>query len=252
MFLLSLNRYSAAAWHLLGSMVVASLCVLLVFAVWYPGLFAYASGVGEIVLLLVAVDIVLGPLLTLIIFNPQKKELGRDLCIVVLLQLSALSYGAYSVFIARPAFAVFNAGRFDLVYANEISQDNFARAADSAYASAPLWGPQFVAASLPEDAAKAKAIVLEAVAGGDDVQNYPEYFQPLASKREDLRAASLSFEALKARNPDTPEVARLAERYADNNADVAYVPVFAKSSNVVVVVDLHSGTVMEMVPLKPY
>lgn len=247
-----MNRFSASAWHLLGSALVASVCALLVFSVWYPGGFAYASGVSEIFLLLVVIDVVLGPLLTLIIFNPRKKELRRDLCVVVFLQLAALTYGVYSVFIARPAFAVFNAGRFDLVYANEISEENFAEAGYSDYSSAPLWGPKFVSAKLPENESKAKEIVLQAVAGGDDIQNYPQYFQVLQGKTEALRSASLTLDELKVRNKGAPGLQYVAKQYGEGGQGFSYVPVFAKSKNVVAVVDLNSEEVLELVPLEPF
>jgi len=49
----------------------------------------------------------LGPLLTLAVFDPKKKELKRDLSIILLIQLSALFYGIYTVSVARPAYIVF-------------------------------------------------------------------------------------------------------------------------------------------------
>lgn len=253
MFVLSsLNRFSAAAWHLLGSAIIASLSALLVFTLWYPGAFANASGVSEIFLILVGVDIVLGPVITLIIFNPLKKELRRDLLIVVFVQLAALFYGVYSVFIARPAFVVFNADRFDLVYANEISQDKFSKASYPEYSAAPLFGPKFVAARLPEDESKAQSIILDAITGGDDIQNYPEYFQPLKDVKEELCAEGLPLEALKERNLNETEAEQLLERYGDAQTKVAYLPMFAKRKDVSVIVDLKSGEVLEVVSLRPF
>ena len=52
------------------------------------------SGGRELFLILMAVDVILGPLMTLTIFNRAKPwpELRRDLAIVVLIQLAALVY----------------------------------------------------------------------------------------------------------------------------------------------------------------
>jgi len=57
--------------------------------------------------LVLIVDVCLGPLLTLAVFDPKKKELKRDLSIILLIQLSALFYGIYTVSVARPAYIVF-------------------------------------------------------------------------------------------------------------------------------------------------
>jgi hypothetical protein len=68
---------------------------LLVFLVWYPNPYREISGGRELFLILVTVDVILGPLITLSIFNPVKawKVLRRDLAIVGLIQLAALGYG---------------------------------------------------------------------------------------------------------------------------------------------------------------
>lgn len=252
MLLSSFNRFSASGSHLVGSVLIASLCAAVVFGVWYPGAFAAASGVAGIFLMLVGVDVVLGPLVTLIIFNPQKPELRRDLIMVVLIQVLALSYGVHSVFTARPAFTVFNAGRFDLVYANEISAESFSRASER-YASAPLWGPRFVAARLPEDAQRAKEIVMQAVSGGDDVQNYPEYYRELKADRSAMCAAGVSREQLAKNNPENSELLeRLFAEYAVESGTARFIPMYAKSSNATVIVDCSSGQVLEVVDLQSF
>ena len=74
-----MNRFQACATHLLASGAAALLSSALVFLLWYPGLLSYASGVISIFLMLLWVDVVLGPLITLIVFNTKKKELKRDL-----------------------------------------------------------------------------------------------------------------------------------------------------------------------------
>ena len=74
MHLNSINRFQAFTGHLIASACVASLLSLIVFMLWYPGTLAYASGVIDIFLLLLIVDVTLGPSITLIIFNKAKKE----------------------------------------------------------------------------------------------------------------------------------------------------------------------------------
>ena len=102
MHLALMVRTRASAIHLVASTVVAALAGALVFFLWYPLPFREIAGGRELFLLLVAIDVVLGPLITLAVFNPRKPrtELVRDLSVVVLLQLAALAYGLHTVALA--------------------------------------------------------------------------------------------------------------------------------------------------------
>jgi hypothetical protein len=101
-------RLRAAAIHLGLSVLVAAVTAMLVFAIWYPYPYREISGGRELFQLLVAVDIVLGPLLTFAVFNRAKPrgELRRDLAVIVVLQLAGLSYGLWTVHLARPVHGV--------------------------------------------------------------------------------------------------------------------------------------------------
>ena len=81
------DRARAALVHFALSLVVAAAGALLVFVVWYPTPFREISGGRELFLLVVSVDVVLGPVITLAIFDRRKPwvELRRDLVVVVAL-----------------------------------------------------------------------------------------------------------------------------------------------------------------------
>jgi hypothetical protein len=116
------HRLRFALGHLALSAVVVSAFVSLVLLVWYPAPLGRLEGVFPVLMLLVAVDVCLGPLLTLIVASPTKprRSLYRDLTIIGVAQFAALGYGAHSTFVARPAFIVYNADRFDIVMPSEL------------------------------------------------------------------------------------------------------------------------------------
>ncbi|MGE6390963.1 hypothetical protein ACQKDP_10315 [Psychrobacter pacificensis] len=72
--------------------------------------------------MILIVDLISGSLSTLVVYKKHKKTLKMDLTIIALIQLSALSYGLYSVYEARPVFIAYVVDRFDLVRANDISE----------------------------------------------------------------------------------------------------------------------------------
>src|SRR5437762_8514172 len=107
MTLVSLNRWKAAAIHLGLSALIAITVVTAMLLVWYPPPYFNTAGGQGLLKILVGVDICLGPLLTLIIFDPRKKSLRLDLSIIAMVQVAALVYGVWIMFEARPVYAAF-------------------------------------------------------------------------------------------------------------------------------------------------
>lgn len=109
--------FQASGWHLLASCFVAGVAAALVFGVLYPPPFASMLGGFSIFVLVVTVDVVCGPLLTLVLFNPVKprKELTFDLGFIACVQVCALVYGLHTVWVARPVFLVYEIDRFRLL-----------------------------------------------------------------------------------------------------------------------------------------
>lgn len=144
---------------------------------WYPPPFYQIQGLSPILLMLIGVDLVLGPSLTFIIYKKNKVGLKFDLTVIGLVQISALIYGMYSTFIARPVYAVFYGDRFETVCANEYSDEALKKIAGSPYAQFSWRGPRWVAALMPDDAKEKERIMFSAVIGGG-LKLEPQYYVP--------------------------------------------------------------------------
>lgn len=106
--------------HLSCSLFIALLMIGLVFFVWYPAPLATAEGVTHIFLMLLTIDVILGPLLTFFVYKEGKKTLKMDLSIIVFVQILAMGYGVYSIAQSRPVWIAQNGNLFQLVRANAI------------------------------------------------------------------------------------------------------------------------------------
>lgn len=106
--------------HLIISILLVSLIAGFVFFVWYPFPLATAVGVNSIFIMMLIIDVVLGPLLTFLVAKKGKKTLKMDLITIGIIQIMALFYGVYSISITRPVYIVYDNIRFDLVQANQI------------------------------------------------------------------------------------------------------------------------------------
>ena len=139
-------RLKAASIHAGLSLLVAAGAAALVFWVWYPYPYREISGGRELFTLVVAVDVVLGPLLTFSIFNRSKprRELRRDLAVVVMLQLAGLAYGLHAVALARPVHLAWELDRMRVIHAVDVPQELLEHAPDG-LKSLPWTGPTPVA-----------------------------------------------------------------------------------------------------------
>lgn len=185
--LVNKNRARAAAraafLHFLGSLLVAALAATLVLWVWFPYPYDLLSGGRNLFLLLVGVDVVCGPLLTLVLFNPAKprRELVTDVALVVLVQLSALLYGLHTAYEARPLFLVHEVDRFRAITAGDYGDADVSGAI--AALDAPLrphWfkGPVTVGIRDPRNAEERRTVLFESVAGGRDFSQRPDFYVP--------------------------------------------------------------------------
>ena len=140
------DRLTASGVHFGASLLIAAFAGALVFGVWYPYPYREISGGRELFLLVVSVDVILGPLITLAVFNRAKprRELTRDLAVVVLLQLGALAYGLWTVSMARPVHMVFEIDRFRVVHAVEVPPELLDKT-PAGIEALPLLGPTLLA-----------------------------------------------------------------------------------------------------------
>lgn len=242
-----MKRIRAFFIHLLGSLSLALLAVLLVFGLWYPAPLSEAVGVTSIFLLILVVDVILGPLLTLVVFKPGKASLRFDLGCIVAVQLLAFGYGLWAVAEGRPAWLVFNVGRFDLVQAYELDERNLDQV-PSAYRQAPWLGPRWVAANLPDDPQARSDLTLEAVFAGLDVAQRPALYAPLGQSAESMRKHAQPLAALDQFNSRGAVAAALSQA---PQAD-AWLPLMSRVQPMVVLLRKDDAKVLAIVNLRPW
>ena len=120
----------AALVHFALSIAVASAVAALLFGVWFPYPYRELAGGRELFWLIVSVDAVCGPLLTLVLFSPSKPrgELARDMALVAAIQLGALGYGLHTLALARPVALAFETDRFRAVTLADLDEADLPKA----------------------------------------------------------------------------------------------------------------------------
>ena len=232
--------------HLLISFFIALLVIGLVFFIWYPSPLATAVGVTQIFLMMLVIDVIVGPILGLLVYKEGKKSLKFDLTVIILLQLSALFYGIYSIEQGRPAWIVFNVDRFELIRKNEIVDQNVNRAQPQF--QQPSWfKPQFVATEFAKNIQQRNDDMFAEVLSGISIAQRPERYVDFIQAKEQIQQREQKLDLLQQYN-NKPDVEKILAKYPQATA---FLPLKASAVDMTVLVDQKSN-VIKIVDLRPW
>jgi len=240
-----MTRYKASVLHLLGSASVLFLSFSLIYWVWYPGRLFSAVGGVELLRLLVCVDLVLGPLIMLIIFDAKKKLIKLDVAIVLLCQLGFLAYGVHTIFVARPIYLAFVDDRFYMVRANEIDATERAKVTDPLFKGTPYFGPVIVGTQEPTDVKTRNEIVFAGL-GGMGIQNLPRYYVPYSKVLPHVQAALKSSADLKLIEPSVRAQLQVIEKSHAANP-VGFLMMVRRPAPLIAVIQKNTGEILELI-----
>lgn len=232
-----MKRVKASLIHLAISTIVVGAVLVVVFFYWYPGPLIRVAGAVTPVLVLVAVNVVLGPTLTMIVFKPGKPGLKFDLAVITLLQLAALVYGTWVLYGERPHFLVFAVDRFEAIPLRHVDSSKIQYAE---LLEAPRSGELIrVHARLPEDPV-ARQRLLESVMFDNqpDLERRTEYWEPYGAGADVLRGALRPLADFPAASPAEAAALALArERFANERTVLGLLPLVARDHDVSVLID---------------
>ena len=246
------HRLRAGLVHLSLSAAIAAAVFLPIYFLWYPDVLFESAGGRDLFLLIVGVDVTVGPLITTIIFVPGKRGLLFDLVVIGVLQVSALAYGVYVLFESRPVYIVFVKDRFELVRANQFPEGELEKSAPKGYDGLSWSGPKIVAARMPDNIKDQLAIMMSGI-GGVDVHLYPRYYVPYDEMKATARGKGEALQKLRDRNPARAgEVASLVASTGRGEAQLRFLPMRAGKTDLAVVIDAASGEIVKISSLKPW
>ena len=233
--------------HLSISFLIALLVIGLVFFVWYPAPLAKAVGVTNIFLMMLAIDVIVGPILGWLVYQEGKKTLKFDLSVIILIQIAALCYGVFSIEQGRPAWLVYNVDRFELVRKNELVDTNIQQAQPQF--QQPSWfKPQYVATEFAKDTQQRNDEMFAEVFSGISIAQRPERYVELTQAKNQIQQRALPLAELEQYNSKA-DVEKTLAKYP--SAD-AWLPLKANAVDMVVLVNKESASIIKIVDLRPW
>jgi hypothetical protein len=241
------TRCKASAVHLAVSALLACLITIPIVVWLYPFPFFKASGGFHLLGMLVAIDVILGPILTFFIFDLKKKSLRFDLSVIAGIQIAALIYGLFATAASRPVFMTFVVDRFELVSKADVDPDELDKGPREIQNI--RWGhPELAYAEQPSSLVERSTIMFASM-NGVDLNRLFRYYRPfeLAKPKIVLRAKPL------------------AELYAFNDKKklddtlalfpgipLAYIPLQGQKADLTVLVNRETGSLVKVVDLSPW
>jgi hypothetical protein len=242
----STNSFSGIA--LIARLRAAGMHVCLsLTAVWYPQPYFMADGGWRVLQIIVLVDVVLGPLLTLIVFNRAKPELKRDLAIIAVIQIGALFYGAGTMYQYRPVFLaaaeqnLFTVNWPDLERANKDLTSVRALGLGKDF-------PLMVDIKLPESTAQREAVWSQSARDGIPPSHQAQRFAAMTPARLDgLLRPGINIDAMAKTDAEiAAELAQVLKRHPELPRErLAFVPLNCRFELIILVFDRETRRVID-------
>jgi len=245
------NRFQAFAVHLIASATLVGLFLILTFFVLYPAPLYKVEGARLAIQILVGVDVVLGPLLTLVVFKPGKPGLKFDMAIIIAIQLSAFIYGASIVISERPVVVSFAVDRFVVIPAAEAKELEMDKL-DTQQVKLNAIGPTYVYAEMPEDAA-GQDLLFGALEGKRDLEKRPEFYRDFHANIQRNFAKAIDLQKRAEKSGDARvEIEKYLKVSGKSYDDIAAYPVAGKHHDMVLVVDKQSKLLAGFIDIYPW
>lgn len=215
-----MSRYKAFGIHLCISLVIFIALSAVILWRWYPDYFFDLDGGWEGLRLILGVDLVLGPLLTLMVFNAAKPEIKTDMAIIGALQFVCLLGGMYVVWSERPLAMVYVDGHFYSMSSDAWTEVNKPVPDLSGF---PGPWPKRIAVELPTDVNELSEIRGNAFRSGSSMRVLEEFYVPMTDSKIVPKDA-YPLENILQRDEDYGKLADWQAEHPGELSDYAFFP----------------------------
>lgn len=180
--------------HLGLSLILFSLITGIMLWRWYPGDLFSAAGGWQGLKIIAGVDLVLGPLLTLLFYRPNKPKVWLDMSFIASLQIAALVWGIYAVYQKHPATLVIAQNKLYAVSHEEFVAANALLRNEGVALEQPLKNNQFALYAKPIERENFGKYLASVFNGWPELPLRSDRYQPFDSARSEIEKLALSLE----------------------------------------------------------
>ncbi len=243
------KRIKAFLIHLAISLVILAAILYVVVYIWYPPPFFAADGGWHGVRIMIGVDLILGPLLTLMVYNPGKgiNRLKFDLWVIAVIQVSALAAGAYVVADQRTRLVTFANTRFVSMSQGQIDESGVSK---DVFETLKGQHPPLAIVDMPEDKNERNQVVISSLSGAPLFKR-GERYQPLTLKnRLKIVEQGFDFDKVVSVTPGLePKVEKFLKKIGKTADQVSALPLYCRYQILTLVMDRQSGEILDSIDI---
>ena len=237
------SKFKASGIHLLISLGVGLLAGAFIFFLWYPPPYHKISGGSDIFILLVSIDIIIGPLITLVVYSNKKstKAITIDFTTIAILQSAALAYGMWTLFVARPVYLVYEYKNFNVVHAIDLDSA-LLKSSSNPLKIIPLDGPKIISLRKPETGDEQIETMSKALYGITESEQ-PDLWQPYEVAKKNALTVCKDVSILMEQFPSRrTEIDNVISKSGVNAGNICHLPLISRGN--VWTIFLNRSTVM--------
>ena len=245
------QKLKASLIHLSLSILLVILIIGSVLFMLFPKIFIDVTDFKEVAAIIVSVDLILGPLLTFVVFNPEKAKrlIYFDFAVIGAIQLSALVYGAFALYQIHPVYITFNIDRFTIVTARDAEPE---KAVIDEYRVSKLTAGKLAFAKMPDDTEKQNELLFSVADGGEDLEKMEEYYVSIENNIADILIKSLDVELLEKTKESKTEVKEFFENHKGKIDKFVFIPLNNDKKEAILVLDKKTVKPVTTINIDPW
>ena len=244
------DKLLASGIHLSISTAIFVVLSYLILFHWYPQPFFLSDGGWQGIRIIAGVDLVLGPVLTFVVFRKNKPSLKFDLGLIALFQISALIWGIWAVYNERPVVAAFAEDAFFTIPSYQLEE---AGMNDEQLPRLDANTPAMVFVEVPMDPDARMELFSRSFASGKPLHFNTELFRPLTQQNLNrIQAHSIDMLAYLSDKPGARALFdAFIEQHETEHQRLAYLPLRARYGKYIAVFDTASGRFVDVLNIRP-
>ena len=243
------SKARAFGWHVAISVAVFATVIAVVVGVWFPQPYFSIDGGLAMVALAAAVDLVVGPLITFLVYRPGRRDNALNFAVIGLFQAVALTWGVHVLYSQRPLYAVYVGGPLKMFF--PITEELIHNSAppNPALQAQAKHHPPLVFVPLASDRAQAFGMLISGSLGGPSLLSATHLWLPVEGRAlSTIVAEARDRKALESIDPNAGPL--LDEFLAERGArfeDFAFVPLRGRYSSALLALKKTDGSVAGVV-----
>lgn len=242
-----MSRFKAFAIHFGISLLIFLVLLYFILVQWYPQPLFSTDGGWKVIRIIAGVDLVLGPLLTLIVFKAGKPGLKFDLTMIALVQFLALTWGVWNTYNERPVALVYTIDYFTPVPAHQLAEQGMTT--DKLKKLGDSW-PVLIYIDIPKE--KLSSMLIKAYKAGKPLYLFTELYEKLSKEQASiLKQNSMNLDKYVKDKPKLKKIYQQSLLSIPTKANISYLALHSREKWVTAAFDLDSGKIIHTIDIEP-